>query len=175
MTTDFSQIYEQLDQYIQKISEMDNYTDMLPRLPNGNDITLDAQSLARLIFQTGNVYREASLYLGAARGRLDRVKIQYDRAIKRNRTGNNADERERQAVLQTADLADDLITCRQEVALLQGLVDAAQNASESVRKVANYADQMESGYRGTERGNSDLEDNEVLDNTDEDFEDFEPF
>lgn len=175
MAADFSQIYEQLDRYIQQISEMDNYADILPRLPNGSDITLDPQNLAQLIFQTGNVYREASLYLGAARGRLDRIKIQYDRALKRNRIGNNPAEREQYAIHQTNDLADELIACRQEVFLLEGLVSAAQNASESVRKVANYADQMENGYRGTERGNSNSAYDEITDNTEEDFDDFEPF
>lgn len=164
---DFSDIQRQLDEYLQQLSQLD-FDEILPRLPDASDIIQDHTKIQQLIFETSNVYRSAAFWLGAARGRLNALQVQYDREMKRHRTGNNTAQRDSNAVEQTDDLARRVQACKQEVALLSGLVDAAENASQSARKIAHYTQQTESGYTAIDNsGYTDA--SEIQSDFDDDF------
>lgn len=155
---DFTNLENQLDNYIEWLANLSDYSDALPRLPDSTDVTLTISDINKLIFQTSNVYQQAVWYLGIAKGRLDSTKEQYNRAKAIAAQGNNSAQRQRNAAIDTQQVAEHVKVCQREVHLLQGLADAAQNASESIRKIANYIERIESGYMATSNTQDDFPD-----------------
>jgi len=122
------------------------------KLPTAHTIDQPIELLSSLVARASNAYARVARYSGMASAEYKLAKGRYERKFKRERIGNNSDERDRAAMEACKEEHRQMIAAEAIKDLADSFEHSARIASESARKIFDKASAIQMAHQREERG-----------------------